>query len=188
MPGGLPIKLPALTRSIAEFPRFVQETREAIAALRDRASLGSGKEVVIGNEAHPFKVTSNGDDTITIAEGALLWLNPDTTGSVPNDPFVGEYTDYGGETLTVTSTGTLYIVSSYGAEATATDTPFLIASYHVGFDSQSPWAEIDPSLSSGQISLPIATIDLTDGVASVTKQILHHNPLIDIGWAEGITP
>ena len=142
----------------------------------------------IATEPHPFKVTSNGDDTITIAEGALLWLNPDTTGSVPNDPFVGEYTDYGGETLTVTSTGTLYIVSSYGAEATATDTPFLIASYHVGFDSQSPWAEIDPSLSSGQISLPIATIDLTDGVASVTKQILHHNPLIDIGWAEGLTP
>jgi len=48
--------------------------------------------------------------------------------------------------------------------------------------------ELDPTLTGDKISIPIATVTLTDSVAKVTKQILNYNPTLDFHYVDVAAP
>ena len=137
--------------------------------------------------SHPWKVTENGDDTLTIADGSILYFTAGATGSVPNEPFDGGHIDYTSGDVTIGASGTLFAkISLTTPDPVATDNTFLIATYGVA-PSTVP-VEVDPSLSGSEMSIPIADVSLTAGVATVDVQYLVHNPLVDLTYAEGLTP
>lgn len=137
--------------------------------------------------SHPWKCTANGTDTIKIAAGEIFKFTPGTTGSLPNEPFNGGSVDYAGEDFVVSASGTLYAVVECDSSVTiSADSYFGIGTAYLSPDSVS--VEMDPSPSGTKLTIPIADIDFTDDIATVTKQRLTHNPMPMIHFAEGFTP
>ncbi len=178
--------MPSLTRSIAEFPRFVQETREALAALRDRPMMSVSDAGVIGDSPHPWKVTSNGDDTVSVNEGKVShWLigEPDE-GAALAVPVSYEGTD----SHQVTNSGTSYLYAKI---------PIATAQVAGGTSNRQLSATVtitdEPNPPSGvnseeDVWLLLAELELSDGVVSVTEQKLDHNPVVSIQDNSGADP
>lgn len=83
--GTTPIPLPAIVDDPRWIGRFSREVRKSIAALRDRKIIVRGR-VGRGGKSHPWKVTSNGDDTVTIAAGRILGYYLTYANAAPGTP------------------------------------------------------------------------------------------------------
>lgn len=133
----------------------------------------------------PWKVTANGDDTVTVGAGAILSF-PDG-----DDLTLSRYKDYaGGDIVTVTTDGFIYgyIDASLGLYAMATPTGTdsggdTITLYlnrifpDVADDISVAFAATIP-LSNNIFYFEIAEVTLTDGVAAISSQTLNHNPTL----------
>ena len=136
---------------------------------------------------HPFKVSPNGDDTVTVAAGNVIDFRTTNDGLFSGNPVRGNVNVYDGAEVTITASGTLFLVITYdNSNLIAEDSTFLVGSYLLAVFNMV--AALDPVLSGSELSIPIAEIDLTDGVASVTQQILTHNPTLQLGYSVGLTP
>jgi hypothetical protein len=183
--GGTPVPMPDIPASTGGLGRFATQVRDALRVLRDRPVI-----VPTGAPAmnlHPWQAFSNGDDTVSVNDGSVIYFEGQGSGSVPNEPFDGSSVDYTRANVTITASGTLYAkLTLTTPDAIATDNTFYIATY--GVVPSSVTVELDPTLSGGEMSIPIATVTLASGIATVTKQILHYNPIVDLTFAEGLTP
>jgi len=144
--------------------------------------------------AHPWKVTANGDDTVGAGYGSIysydqtsLTLREFKYYSGPDDP---AYTP-----VTVTGAGSLYgriaaaLATAADINFSGTDSngdtfavnllrifPDVTANVLFSFETTVP-------TSSSVLYFEIAKVDLVDGVAVVTRQILTHNPTLS-SWIE----
>lgn len=144
--------------------------------LEEPAAGGSDAEAT-----HPFKVSPNGDDTVTVAAGEIIEFAPQTSGSTLNIPFKGVTTSYDGtDSFSVSASGFLYLVLNVVDSVWADDSTFGVST--IGFSVDSLFLSMGQSLVGDQISFPIAQLTLTDGVVSVAKQILTYNPTLQLSY------
>ena len=129
--------------------------------------------------SHPWKATANGDEFITIAPGELLAARTSTGGGYP---FYWENLSYAGGNIEVTAATGFIIISMVVSEeeagsTNAGDSGILSspASFTVEFQTTIDGVTDD-------MGFPICAVALAAGVATVTKQILTHNPNPSITW------
>lgn len=137
---------------------------------------------------HPWRVAAKGDDVVTIAPGEILSMT-DGLGSA-GGLTVSHSKGYAGGDLTITTTGYIYgsidaalsydLITTNGWTDSGGDTvttaylwvlPDVTASISIGNAATMP-------ISTAVFYWEIAQVDLTDGVASITKQVLTHNPIL----------
>jgi hypothetical protein len=106
-------------------------------------------------------------------------------------PMVAFYLEYAGGEITVTANGFLYVsfevidqkegetgpIPEIGTDEIHSYIYKPTGSLTVYFNEEAPSARAPSGL---HVHLPIAQVSLADGVATVTKQILTHNPLIQL--------
>lgn len=138
------------------------------------------------NPKKPFEVTANGDDTVTVAPGDIMSYGDGTFG----DLSIKHYSSFDGGDVTVTAAGVIYgeIDAALASNLVLNDTwidsngdsvdtyyyrliPDTLDTITVNFATSMP-------SSSSVFYFEIAKVDLTDGVASVTKQVLTYNPIL----------
>lgn len=141
--------------------------------------------------AHPWRVTANGDDTVTVGEGSLLSYDE---ASITLREFLYYDGSYGD--ITVTGTGSIY----GRIEASAAFTPdinysgidsngdtFIVQLLRLFVDSGGTLIlsfETTPPLSPNTyFYFEIAKVELVSGDAVVTRQVLTHNPTL-ASWLE----
>lgn len=125
---------------------------------------------------HPWKATENGNEFITIAAGEVLRLNSSAIFPLWWTPL-----SYAGGSIEVTGNG--YIVISMattdlnGGGTNYGDSGLIATptSISVVFSS-----DIDNA--GGNMNYPICQVSLTAGVATVTKQLLTHNPHLSVTY------
>jgi hypothetical protein len=131
-----------------------------------------------GGASHPWKATENGTEFITIAPGELLCARTSSGGGYP---FYWENLSYAGGDIEVTGNGFILISAAASEEdaggTNAGDAGILSSpsSFIVEFQTT-----IDGV--SDSIGFPICQVALNAGIATVTKQILTHNPSPSITW------
>jgi hypothetical protein len=180
--GGLPVPIPEIPGSISGLARFAIQVRNAIKALRDRPVIAPSNPPT--TNSHPWKVTANGDDTVAVAAGEVIDFTTTSNGLYDGQAVTGGFVSYAGADVTITTDGTVFAVVTYALSNTiANDTTFTLATSSV--DASSVTAAFAPTLSTYELSIPIAEVTLTDGVAAVTNQILTYNPMMQLTWAEG---
>jgi hypothetical protein len=155
---------------------------------------GNSLESIIALLPHPWKCTANGDDTIYVGEGRIhSFLDGDTAGLASNS--MAGFGDWTGGNVTVTAaTGVIYgeiqaidtvyplidvFLSgpSYASISLLRKIPDLNYSITVGFAATMP-----KDTAANIFYWEIAQVALTDGIASITKQVLRHDPMI---WSLG---
>jgi hypothetical protein len=135
---------------------------------------GSGISV----PSHPWKATENGTEFITIAPGELLCARTSSGGGYP---FYWENLSYAGGDIEVTGNGYILISAAVSEEeaggTNAGDAGILSSpsSFIVEFQTT-----IDAV--SDSIGFPICQVAFNAGIATVTKQILTHNPSPSVTW------
>lgn len=156
-------------------------------------------ETESGAGTHPWKVTANGDDTVTVAAGKILsYLHDEVTAGADYLPAcfqlkkLFDYAGTGETPIVVTGTGKIYVSVAYteGGNVTRWDAdpgdgleegrsysivPDTGAALTVSFATSLP-ADGDAFV------VEIADVSLADGVAQVDDQILTHNPTL-VAWA-----
>ena len=141
---------------------------------------------------HPWKVTGNGDDTVSIAAGCVL--------SYESQPGTLKlYRKYDGDqNATVEGEGVVY-ASIVSEMALSPDIRFSgtddngdimdVDLFRLFPDSTAPlilsFAESTPVSSSGIFYFEVAEVSLNDGVAVVDYQIITTNPTLS-SWIEGV--
>lgn len=144
-------------------------------------------ETLLGEDPRPFQVVPDGNNTVEVKTGKILWFNPQDTGSIPNAPFSGQALSYAGETgVAVASSGTLYLVISCSGTylytaADSSPSPSTLETQH--HQPTSAAAEMGPTLSGDQYSLPLAELTVDGVKVTVDEQILDYNPLLQLNWA-----
>jgi hypothetical protein len=183
--GGIPVPVPDMPSGIGGLGKFANQVRSAIKVLRDRPVIVAGVSQ-IKPPIHPFKVSANGDDTVTVAPGEIMSYGDGTFG----DLSIKHYSSFDGGEATVTASGVIYgeIAAALALNLVLNDTwidsngdsvdtyyyrllPDTLDTIAVNFATSMP-------SSSSVFYFEIAQVDLTDGVASVTKQVLTHNPIL----------
>ena len=194
--GATPIPLPNIVDDPRWIGRFSREVRKSIAALRDRKIIVRGRQGRGGGQVSlPWQVTANGDDTVTVNEGTILVPNYRGADDEDRAPIIYEPVTFDGDDdLEITAAGYLYARLEYSAILSGLQISWLDGSglspgfgaglsirtanaISVIFSSSDP-ATISPA--DTYTHWPIAQVDLQDGVASVTKQILMHNLTHDL--------
>lgn len=169
----LPVPIPAPASKISELARFARECRTAIIALRDRRVLAPNGNSEALTGSHPWKCVSNGGDIIKIGAGKLIGMR---WASGSGYPLYGQEISYAGEDFQVSiSSGYLCAVSVAGEDLVGTQ---LLHVYPSGAISIEEATSPSAILESGAVSVPICKFTLTDGVATITEQILFDNPTI----------
>lgn len=133
---------------------------------------------------HPWKATANGDDTVNVNSGSIIYVEGTGGSNAPNSPFDGDHVSYTSSDITITASGTLYAVIDF--DSNSDDIASLDSSAGLSILTCTPTSvtvELNPTLSSDQISLPIADVTLSGGVATVTSQILDCNPPLTLNYA-----
>jgi hypothetical protein len=148
---------------------------------------------------HPWKVTSNGTEFVTVAPGCVTGFLPKSDLGTPAwkprffPPFVGTYIKFIGDTIEVTAaSGFIYMGFTLESEVEGAEgggsggdvTGNIYRPYtapDVFFYDKTPenYESMDFS-SAYDVVIPIAEVSLAGGVASVDYQILTHNPMIQI--------
>lgn len=143
---------------------------------------------------HPWKVTANGNNTVSIAPGCMLGFLPDMSSSSYGlrVPMVAQYISYAGGNVTVAgSTGYIYaevqLTSDVEKSNSGSPDDNLFDSYlyrpyggiYVFWSDESPDA-LTIGTGDNFLYFPLAVVSLADDVASVEMQILTHNPLIQL--------
>lgn len=135
---------------------------------------------------HPFQVTANGNDTVAVAPGEIMSYGDGTFG----DLSIKHYSSFDGGDVTVTAAGVIYgeIDAALALNLVLNDTwidsngdnvdiyyyrllPDTLDNITVNFATSMP-------SSSSVFYFEIAKVDFVDDVASVTKQVLTHNPIL----------
>lgn len=193
------IKTPRYPRTGAEIIPWARDVVAAIQQLRDRKvyysrSGGGGGSTF----KHPWKVTANGDDTVNIGYGSLLAFEDNWMTLREFKYFSGTVAE---EISAVKVTGT---GSIYGKVAAAVSSGLLIdttlnviggegtvdVDYLRTFPDEGEFADITflfsdtvPGNVSNDWYFELAKVELNDSIASVTRQILTHNPTLS-GFVE----
>jgi len=145
---------------------------------------------------HPWKATATGTANIAIAPGCVVGYRPapETNDDSPmRFPIVGEHVPFLGDEIEITAAaGSVY--------AHLVAPPGVVESQQTSFSYQGDLQEMwihrsilylpevielafipaDTVPEEGGIYIPIATVLLADGIASVDYQILTHNPHIQL--------
>jgi hypothetical protein len=165
------IPMPQKNLDIAGLNRFATEVYRSLAALRDRPVIVPDNPKV--EQRHQFKVSPNGDDTVSIYSGHVFYAS----GA---DPVVYTTIEHTTSDVTVTaSTGFIYynlttgssLVMDESLNAAADAHSMTLASGSMEFQSSALSGSAGNILDTTNVYFPIAEVALTDGVASVTKQI-----------------
>lgn len=145
-------------------------------------------EALLDTPTRPFQVVPDGDNSVEVKAGKILWFSPQSSGSIPNAPFAGQALVYAGETgVAVTSSGTLYLVITcygtylYTALDNSTYPPTDLTTQH--HEPYAAAAEMSPTLMGDQYSLPLAELTVDGTEVTVDEQILDYHPLLQINWA-----
>jgi len=143
--------------------------------------------------SHPWKCTANGDATIYVGEGRIhSYLNTDTYGLTSIS--MAGFGDWDGGNVTITAaTGVIY------GEVVSTASTFPLVDIVADSNGESGDIQItllrtmpDPNVSitvgfaetmpidntANTFYWEIAQVALTDGIASITKQVLRHDPML----------
>ena len=149
---------------------------------------------------HPWKCTSNGDDSVTISPGFTLGTtSQDSPGLeiLPSFALLKPLDSFVGGTVIVTGTGYIvgYVAFSYGtivyetealtsvdAETVPINTVRLSVGNGVNVEFSSDFPD---GTTPGNYYFVIAKVSLSGGVAVVDEQYLHYNPTLDIYLADG---
>ena len=129
---------------------------------------------------HPWKVSANGDDTVTIGGGEIISFNSSETSNQPALPIGGTYTSFVSEELEITENGTIFVIVPVSDLTTYIDSQ---GESYAFYASGALTVELNPTKSGANLYIPIAVVELTDDIAKVTKQILTHNPIIQMGYS-----
>jgi len=129
--------------------------------------------------SHPWKATENGDEFITIAAGELLAARTSSGGGYP---FYWEELSYAGGNIEVTAATGYILISMVVTEEQAGDTN--AGDSGILASPASFTVEFQPTLPdvTDDMAFPICKVALAAGVATVTKQILTHNPSPSVTW------
>ena len=136
---------------------------------------------------HPWKVTSNGGDTVTVGSGSVLsWKNENpATSNIPSWINLEEFLYFeGGDVEGITESG--YIYAKCPHEATDNNTIFQ-SDHTDGLSLERVWPDSTgsvtihagaemPTSGNDEIHLELAKITYDSGVVTVDRQILFHNP------------
>jgi hypothetical protein len=140
---------------------------------------------------HPWKVTANGDDSVTVAKGKILsWSNQSAppTDTIPIYYHLKEFKNYaGGIVESINANGVIYgsipFIQAevlYEADSGAGSlllsqriVPDVSATLSVAFATELP-------VTGNVFIFEIAKVTFADGVATVSDQVLEHNPQM---WA-----
>ena len=170
--------------------RQLAAAREDYIGLKTNNSFGGINK---NHTSHPWKCTANGDATIYVGEGRIhSYLDGDTAGLASNS--MAGFGDWEGGNVTVTAaTGVIYgeiaasasnfalvdiIADSAGEYGDVNITilrtmPDLNEYITVGFAATMPK---DPTTQT--FYWEIAQVSLAGGIASITKQVLRHDPML----------
>jgi len=144
---------------------------------------------------HPWKVTANGDNSVTVAAGSILtWRNEPDPGisTIPSYLNLEEVIRFDGDTLDSISDEDTVIWANCKREASGSEIIFQPDADLEQIDRVIPDSTSTVTLNSGtamptsgteDINLELARITVEDGVVTIDRQILTHNPpmwLIDI--------
>lgn len=159
-------------------------------ALRKRLVIASTNDY---DSTHPWKVTPNGDNTVTVSPGSILSYD-DVSSYASLQEFI--YHE-GGDITGITDDGYIYGVTDWAfslnpiASATITDsnsdtstvtllrlTPVFGGSVGVFFGTSLP-------ASSNSFVFEIAKVTINESTVSVEKQVLTHNPTL---WSFDFPP
>ena len=179
--GNMPVPMPDIPSNVGGLGRFANQVRNAIKVLRDRPVILPSAPAIFS--AHPWKVTSNGDDTVRVAEGrAHHWkIGESDEGAALDNPVSFE----GQSSLSVTTSGTSYIYAKMpiasAQVAGGTSNRQLTGTVTVENETDLPTA-IDAT---NDVYLLLATVEKTDGIVAITEQHLSHNPVVSIQDSEG---
>jgi hypothetical protein len=158
----------------------------------------TGKVELPDGLTHPWKATEPGTVNISIAAGEIMGIRAPTISEPSGDivPYYVVPVSYAGGDIEVTSaTGYIYAVATTTESVIHLDTYDFVpvniqtqtrktTSISVSFSADSP-----STISSGsndEVWVPVCQVALAGGVASVTKQILTHNPILTIEIAEAV--
>lgn len=191
MSKNLPINLPSRVRGDGKqaiTAEWANSIREAIARLANR--LESRRPNTTGWNLHPWKVTANGDDTVTVAAGDVLEFVPLGSSGSPYTPMTSQTSGgaFTGGTVTVTGDGGIYAVITVtqnpwaDSQVVQPDGTVTFNDYLLGVESVS--VAFDPTLSGSQIGWLIAIVELNDGIASVTNQVVRDTIPLQIGFGQ----
>ena len=185
--GTTPIPMPRIPGSIGGLMSFAKEVRHALRALRDRPVLVPSDVMTIGGGgSHPWKATANGDDTVAVAAGNVIDFSTTSNGLFNAELVNGDFTAYAGGDVTITADGTIFVVITYDDTNVISQEASVLADYALGVTSLT--VEFEPTLSTNELSIPIAEVTFADSVATVTNQILTHNPILQLGYTTSLTP
>lgn len=138
---------------------------------------------------HPWRVSGNGTDTLTVGKGKVLFATAKGTPGVEMAPIVYLPVSYAGGSVTVTGDGYIYLqaqiaesVSNIVAQIALTDDSLAFSvrktdTLAVVFSTDAPGVYSPADI---YVYWPIAQVTLSGGVASVEEQILFHNPTHDL--------
>lgn len=183
--GPTPIPLPDIDPTVGGLRKYAKQVRTAIAALRDRqvsVRIPPGAPAL----SHPWKATANGDDTVAVAAGNVIDFSTISDGLFNTEPVTGGFTAYAGGDVTVTADGTIFAVITYDDANVISQETSVLADYALGVTSLT--VAFEPTLSTNELSIPIAEVTFADSVATVTNQILTHNPILQLGFTTSLTP
>ena len=127
--------------------------------------------------SHPWKATSNGDSTVAVAAGEVIALS-----KANGYPFYWSELSYAGGDIEVTA-ATGYIIISMvvaelnGGDTNAGDSGLIAAPSSIAVEFVTTMADV-----TDDFGYPICKVALTGGVATITKQILTHNPDPSVTW------
>lgn len=191
------MKLPRLPGKKGEDVKvWAREVTEYLRSLTITSIIGGkvsrrpgGTTLIVGQneldlkpEPDPWRVTANGDDSVTVGFGRILTAGRGTSPSESYGfPIVEAYIDHAEESVTITASGTLYIVCQVTEVEIMNRTTGTGGAYYdlrmLVPDPTGITVELNPSTTTGDnILVPIAEVSLTDGIATVDDQILTHNP------------
>ena len=150
---------------------------------------------------HPWKCTSNGDDTVTVSPGFTLGTTSQDSpglGILPSFALLKPLDSYIGGDVIVTGAGYIvgYVAFSYGTIVYETEAltsveaeyvPINTVRLSVGNGVNVEFsADFPDGTTPGNYYFVIAKVSLSDDdVAVVEEQYLHHNPALDIYLVDG---
>lgn len=151
----------------------------SIPAWNARASAGTGAD-------QPWKVTANGDGTVTVSAGHLFYRTSESPAAdtLPQWYHLKVFASYAGGSVTVGGSGRIY--ASIAVNPSAADYAALTNIYGADpfylnrvYPSGSISVEYGTMPTTGDVFIvEIAAVSLVDGVAVVDTQFLTHNPVV----------
>ena len=186
------VTLPRAMRKGLLILPWAKEVNRALQQLRDRiVTVPSSRP---SSSGHPWKVTSNGDNTISVGYGSIYSYD-EASITLREFKYFAGFTTEGYSAITVTGTGSIYgriaSLAATSADINYSGTDSNGDTYGMELNRVFPDATADVLFSfettvptsSSVFYFEIAKVEVTDSIASVTRQILVDNPVM-ASWIE----